>query len=125
MRMLTGLLMVYAGMAAAAEPPAVNSIFAPLATGRSPGVAVLVRKAGKTIVQRGYGVRDLRTMTPIGAKTGFRLASFTKQFTALAVMLLVHDAKLRYDEPLTQLLPDFPEYGRAIAVRHLLTHTSG
>ena len=64
-------------------------------------------------------------LTKIDAVTDFRLASFTKQFTAMAVMLLVHDGKLRYDQPLTEIFPDFPEYARAITVRHLLTHTSG
>jgi CubicO group peptidase (beta-lactamase class C family) len=118
-------MMICAGMAVAAELPQIDSILARLADSRSPGVAVLVRKDGKTIVQRGYGVRDLRSFVPIDASTGFRLASFTKQFTAMAVMLLVHDGKLRYDDRLTRIFPDFPEYGRAITVRHLLTHTSG
>jgi CubicO group peptidase (beta-lactamase class C family) len=125
MRILAALLMLCAGMAIAAKPWRGDSIFAGLADGRSPGVAVLVRKDDTTIVQRGYGTRDLRTMAPIDARTDFRLASFTKQFTAMAVMLLVHDGKLRYDETLRQIFPDFPEYGRAITVRQLLTHTSG
>ena len=125
MRALTALLTLCAGMAIAAEPSRVDSIFARLADGQSPGVAVLVRKDDRTIVERGYGVRDLRTRAPIDARTDFRLASFTKQFTAMAVMLLVHDGKLRYDETLTRILPDFPEYGRSITVRQLLTHTAG
>ena len=49
----------------------------------------------------------------------------TKQFTAMAVMLLVHDGKLRYEDALTDVFPAFPAYGRAITIRHLLTHTSG
>ncbi len=89
-----------------------DAIFAPLADAKSPGVAVLVRQEGRTIYQRGYGVRDLRTLAPIDAKTDFRLASFTKQFTAMAIMLLVHDGKLRYDQRLTEIFPDFPSYGR-------------
>ena len=125
MRALTALLMLCAGMAIAAEPARVDSIFAGLADGQSPGVAVLVRKDDRTIVERGYGVRDLRTRAPIDARTDFRLASFTKQFTAMAVMLLVHDGKLRYDETLARIFPDFPEYGRSITVRQLLTHTAG
>ncbi len=84
-----------------------------------------MRKNGRTIFHRGYGVRDLRTFARIDAKTDFRLASFTKQFTAMATMLLVHDGKLRYDETLTDIFPNFPDYGRSITVRHLLTHTSG
>ena len=80
---------------------------------------------GRTVFERGYGVRDLRTSARIDARTDFRLASFTKQFTAMAIMLLVHDGKLRYDQRLTEIFPDFPAYGRAITIRHLLTHTSG
>jgi len=90
-----------------------------------PGSAILVRRNGQTISQEFHGVRDLRTRTPIDALTDFRLASFTKQFTAMSVMLLIHDGKLRYDTRLTDIFPDFPAYGRAITIRHLLTHTSG
>jgi CubicO group peptidase (beta-lactamase class C family) len=90
-----------------------------------PGLAVLVRQEGKTVFERGYGVRDLRSRARIDPATGFRLASMTKQLTAMAVMLLVHDGKLRYEDALTDVFPAFPAYGRAITVRHLLTHTSG
>jgi CubicO group peptidase (beta-lactamase class C family) len=90
-----------------------------------PGSAVLVRRNGQTISQEFHGVRDPRTRIPIDAVTDFRLASFTKQFTAMSVMLLIHDGKLRYDTRLTDVFPDFPAYGRAITIRHLLTHTSG
>jgi CubicO group peptidase (beta-lactamase class C family) len=103
----------------------IDSIFAALADGKSPGMAVLVRDHGLTLFQRGYGIRDLRTYARIDARTDFRLASFTKQFTAMATMLLVHDGKLQYDRKITDIFPGFPAYGRAITVRHLLTHTSG
>jgi len=118
-------LLLAASVAMAADLSRIDAIFSPLADGKSPGVAVLVRKDGKTVAQHGYGVRDLRTMAPIDAKTNFRLASFTKQFTAAAVMLLIDDGKLRYDETLKEIFPDFPDYGRTITVRHLLTHTAG
>lgn len=119
------LLALAVSAAAAANIGAIDAIFAPLADAKTPGVAVLVRQNGRTIFQRGYGVRDLRTSARIDSRTNFRLASFTKQFTATAIMLLVHDGKLRYDQRLTELFPDFPAYGQAIMVRHLLTHTSG
>jgi len=90
-----------------------------------PGLAVMVRENGRTVFEQGFGVRELRTHAPIGPRTDFRLASCTKQFTAMAVMLLVHDGKLRYDEPLTEIFPEFPAYGRAITVRNLLNHTGG
>jgi CubicO group peptidase (beta-lactamase class C family) len=90
-----------------------------------PGAAVLVVKNGEIVFERGYGVTDLRSLRRIDARINFRLASNTKQFTAMAIMLLVHDGKLRYDESLTDIFPDFPAYGRAITVRMLLNHTSG
>jgi CubicO group peptidase (beta-lactamase class C family) len=125
---LLAVLTAGAGVPGATEdaPQAgIDSIFKPLADGKSPGVAILVRKDGRTIFQRGYGVRDLRTFRKIDDRTDFRLASFTKQFTAMASMLLVHDGKLRYDERITDVFPEFPAYGRAITIRHLLTHTAG
>lgn len=103
----------------------IEAIFSPLADTNSPGLAVLVRKDGRTMFERSYGVRELRTRAKIDAHTNFRLASCSKQFTAMSIMLLVHDGKLRYDRPLTELLPDFPAYGKAITIRHLLNHTSG
>jgi CubicO group peptidase (beta-lactamase class C family) len=103
----------------------IEAIFSGLISPDAPGFAVLVRKGGKTAFEHGYGVRGIRTKAKIDARTNFRLASFTKQFTAMAVMLLVHDGKLRYDEALTEIFPDFPAYGKAITIRSLLTHTSG
>ncbi|SPE34425.1 putative 3-mercaptopyruvate sulfurtransferase [Candidatus Sulfopaludibacter sp. SbA6] len=111
-----------AGQALASK---LDSIFSSLADEKSPGMAVLVRSHGRTLFERGYGIRDLRTSAKIDAQTDFRLASFTKQFTAMATMLLIHDGKLRYDQSLTDIFPEFPAYGRAITLRHLLTHTSG
>jgi CubicO group peptidase (beta-lactamase class C family) len=102
----------------------IESIFAPL-DARAPGAAVLVLKNGKTFFEHGYGARDLKGNARINGGTNFRLASVSKQFTAMAIMLLVHDRQLRYDDRLTDVFPDFPEYGRVITVRHLLTHTSG
>ena len=105
--------------------PAIDAIFAPLADAGSPGLAVEALREGRPVVRREYGVRDLKTRAKIGARTNFRLASCSKQFTAMAAMLLVHDGKLRYDTRLTDIFPEFPDYGRKITIRHLLTHTAG
>ncbi len=102
-----------------------SRIFASLADDKSPGIAVLVRKDGHTVFERGYGVRDLRSRAKIDPQTNFRLASCSKQFTAMSIMLLVHDGKLHYHDKLTDLFPDFPAYGKAITIRNLLNHTSG
>lgn len=118
------LLLTWA-LLAAGRDLGVEAIFPPLMDAKSPGAAVLVRKNSQTVFVRGYGVSDLQTLRPIDARTNFRLASFTKQFTAMAIMLLVHDGKLSYEQNLAEIFPGFPAYGRAITVRHLLTHTSG
>jgi CubicO group peptidase (beta-lactamase class C family) len=103
----------------------IDALFSAATSPDAPGLAVLVRQNGQTVFERGYGVRDLRTKSKIDAHTNFRLASFTKQFTAMAIMLLVHDGKIRYDETLTDIFPAFPAYGKSITVRNLLNHTSG
>jgi CubicO group peptidase (beta-lactamase class C family) len=103
----------------------IDAIFSAVTSPDAPGLAVLVRKNGSTAFERGYGVCDPRSKARIDAYTNFRLASFTKQFTAMAIMLLVRDGKLRFDESLTEIFTDFPAYGKAITIRNLLTHTSG
>jgi CubicO group peptidase (beta-lactamase class C family) len=103
----------------------IDAVFSGVSSPDAPGLAALVRKNGRTVFERGYGVRDLRSKAKIDGHTNFRLASFTKQFTAMAVMLLVHDGKLHYDDTLTEIFPDFPAYGNTISVRNLLNHTSG
>jgi CubicO group peptidase (beta-lactamase class C family) len=103
----------------------VDAIFSAVTQEDAPGLAVLVQKNGRILFRKGYGVRDLRTNTKIDPPTNFRLASFTKQFTAMAIMLLVHDKKLRYDETLVEIFPDFPAYGKTITIRNLLNHTGG
>ena len=105
-----------------------NSIDAILSAGTrpdAPGLAALVKDRGRILFEKGYGVRELSSAARIDPQTNFRLASFTKQFTATAIMLLVHDGKLQYDDHLTDIFPEFPAYGRAITIRQLLTHTSG
>lgn len=103
----------------------VQQIFEGVTDDRSPGLAVLIRSNGQTLFESGFGVRDLQSRRTIDSRTNFRLASCTKQFTAMAIMLLAHDGKLRYNERLTDIFPEFPAYGRAITIRNLLNHTSG
>jgi CubicO group peptidase (beta-lactamase class C family) len=111
--------------AGAVRPEQIDDIFSGLMSANSPGGAVLVLKSGQVIFERGYGISDLRSPRKIDAHTNFRLASCTKQFTAMAIMLLVHEGKLHYEDRLTDVFPDFPEYGKSITIRNLLNHTSG
>jgi CubicO group peptidase (beta-lactamase class C family) len=102
-----------------------DAIFSTVTQEKAPGLAVLVRKDRRAEFEKGYGVRDLHTNLKIAPNTNFRLASFTKQFTAMTIMLLVHDGKLRYDQTLKEIFPDFPTYGKNISIRNLLNHTGG
>lgn len=122
---LPGLLFFTITASAQVPSTQIDAIFSSLKSTTAPGAAVLVVRNGKPIFRRGYGVTDLRTLRPIDAHTNFRLASFTKQFTAACIMLLVHDGKLHYDDHLTDIFPEFPAYGKSITVRNLLNHTSG
>jgi CubicO group peptidase (beta-lactamase class C family) len=113
--------------AGAADKPnkLADAALARIGSEREPGAGLLVIADGKVAYLGARGVGDLQGMRPIDGRTTFRLASVTKQFTAAAVMLLVRDGKLRYEDVLTDLFPGFPDYGRGITVRHLLNHTSG
>lgn len=90
-----------------------------------PGACVLVRHNGEAALTRCFGMADLERGTPAEPRTNFRLASLTKQFTALAVLRLEEAGSLSLDTRLSDVFPDFPEYARRIRIRHLLTHTSG
>jgi CubicO group peptidase (beta-lactamase class C family) len=72
-----------------------------------------------------YGQADLEHPEPLTAATIFETGSLAKQFTAAAMLLLVQDGKLSLDDDIRRYLPEMPDYGTPITVRHLLTHTSG
>lgn len=93
--------------------------------GKVPGAAVTVIKDGWVVYKKAFGLADVNTQTAANTNTNFRLASVTKQFTAAAILVLVDQGKLTFDTKLTEIFPDFPSYGSAITVRHLLNHTSG
>ncbi len=93
--------------------------------GDVPGAAVLVLQDGRAVLQRGYGMAELESHTPAGAKTNFRLASMTKQFTAAAILLLVQEGRLSLNDGVQKWLPGLPPATSAITIRELLTHTSG
>src|SRR6188474_27603 len=94
-------------------------------TRETPGCAVGVAQGGRTLLTRGYGMANLETGTPITAETIFESGSVAKQFTASAILLLMSDGKLRLDDRVQKYLPELPEYGRPMTIRHLLSHTSG
>jgi len=90
-----------------------------------PGAALLVMKDGEALVRKAYGMADLELGVPLEPDMVFRIGSMTKQFTAVAVLMLVEQGRLGLADPLTRYLPDYPAHGRTITIEHLLAHTSG
>lgn len=104
---------------------AVDSVIAQHFHPDEPGTAVAILKDGEVIHRAGYGLANMEWGMPITPDTVFRLGSLTKQFTAVAVMLLQDQGKLRVADPITTYLPDFPTSGYDVTLHHLLSNTSG
>src|SRR5688572_18356638 len=94
-------------------------------TASTPGCAVGVSKDGTPIVQKAYGMADLEHDVPNRPDTIFEAGSVSKQFTAAAVLLLAREGKLSLDDPARKYLPELPDYGTPLTIRHMLQHTSG
>jgi CubicO group peptidase (beta-lactamase class C family) len=94
-----------------------------------PGIAVLVVKDGQVVLSKGYGVRKLGEPAAVTPKTLFGVASNTKAFTAAALAMLVEEGKLKWDDAVTEHLPEFqmadPYVTREMTIRDLLVHRSG
>jgi CubicO group peptidase (beta-lactamase class C family) len=103
----------------------IDQIFKAWAAPNTPGASVAVIQHGKLLFAKGYGSADLEYGIPIKPDTIFHVASVSKQFTAMAVVLLESDGKLAIDDDVREYLPELPDYGRKITIRNLLQHTSG
>jgi len=90
-----------------------------------PGTAVLVMVDGKPVLRKGYGMADMEKGVKVTPDMIFRIASITKQFTAVAVLQLVQAGKVSLTDPITKYVPDFDTQGKTITIENLLTHTSG
>ncbi len=105
--------------------PIVDRVFSSWTVPGSPGCAVGVARGGEVLLTKGYGLADLESGRAITAETIFETGSVAKQFTATAVLLLAIDGKLNLDDPVRKYVPELPDYGYPLTLRHLLTHTSG
>jgi len=107
------------------DPARIDAVFSAF-TDSTPGCATAVVRDGRTIYARGFGLADLSHRVPIGPDTVFEIASETKQFTALAVLLLEADGKLRLDDSVQKHLPEMvPLIPQPVSLRQLLHHTGG
>jgi CubicO group peptidase (beta-lactamase class C family) len=103
----------------------VDKLFVPWSRNDSPGCAVGISRNGAVAYEQGYGMANLELGVPITRDTVFAIASITKAFTAMSVMLAVQQGKLSLDDEVQKFIPEWTDRDDHIAVRHLLTHTSG
>ncbi len=92
----------------------------------APGIAFSIERGGKVLYRRAVGKMDMSGDAPLDASTNFRMASLTKQFTAMGILLLAKDGRLSLEDPIRRWLPEMPPgIGSRIRLLHLLTHSSG
>ncbi len=86
---------------------------------------ILVSQNSKPIYKSAFGFADKNNNRMLNESSVFYLASVSKQFTAMAIMILAEENKLSYNDNLSFYFPEFPEYADSITIKQLLTHTSG
>lgn len=90
----------------------------------SPGASFLITKNGNSIYKKAFGLSNLELNTPMQTEDVFQIGSMTKQFTAIAILMLQEKGKLNVNDKITKYIPNYPN-GNKITIHHLLTHTSG
>ena len=127
--MKTGIMVGLSLLATTASAQLTAQLDAVLAANtkpNQPGIALTVELDSKVVYEKSVGLADLQTKQPITSATNFRMASVSKQFTAMAILLLEKDGKLSLNDPLTRFFPQFNQHvGDKVRLHHLLTHSSG
>jgi CubicO group peptidase (beta-lactamase class C family) len=126
-RILLFALLIAAGLqgqSSKSRQTEVDRIFAAFNT-HTPGCAVGVSHQGKTSLTAGYGMADLERNVPITPDTVFESGSVAKQFTATALLVLAQQGKISLDDPMRKYLPELPDYGTPLTIRHVISHISG
>lgn len=103
----------------------IDTLFAECNKPGMPGAAVGVVHRGKLVYAKGFGTADLETGAKISPETIFHVASVSKQFTAYGIVVLAQEGKLSLDDDIRKYLPEVPDFGKTITIRHLIHHTSG
>lgn len=103
----------------------VDQLFAQWDKPDTPGCALAVIKDGQIIYKRGYGMANLQVAAPITPSSVFKVGSIAKQFTAMSILMLERQGKLSLDDDIRKYVPEVPDFGTPITLRHLIHHTSG
>jgi CubicO group peptidase (beta-lactamase class C family) len=104
---------------------AVDSLFSHYNTTSTTGASVMVIRNGEIIYNHAFGLADMERKVPATQQSNYRIASITKQFTAMAIMMLKEDGKLSLDDRLNKFFPSLPAYTSEITIRRMLNHTAG
>lgn len=107
------------------KPEQVDKVFEKLDRTNSPGCSLAVVRDGKPVYLRGYGMADLDHDIANTPRTVFHIASMSKQITAAAIVLLAQRGRLNLDDPLRKHIPELPDFGTPVTIRHLVHHVSG
>lgn len=105
--------------------PGIDKVLQPWTRSDAPGCAVSVSQSGRVVFERGYGMADLEQGVANRPDTVFNIASLSKQFTSVAILLLAEQGKLSLDDDVRKYVPEVPDYGTKITLRQLANHTSG
>ncbi|MDX1471968.1 MAG: serine hydrolase domain-containing protein, partial [Flavobacteriaceae bacterium] len=87
-----------------------------------PGASVLIAKNGKPIYRKAEGQANLELDVPLKPENVFEIGSITKQFTAVSILMLEEQGKLKIEDDITKYIPDYPTNGKKITIHHLLNH---
>ncbi|GAB2860228.1 hypothetical protein GCM10027277_31020 [Pseudoduganella ginsengisoli] len=125
---LSTLALLHATVAFADAPPLqeqIDAALAPMFKADAPGATVIVTRDGQPVFRKAYGRADVDKKTPMQPDMQLRLGSVTKQFTAVAILMLAEQGKLSLQDDITRFLPDYPVNGHRITIEQLLQHKAG
>jgi len=103
----------------------IDAVFEHMDSTHTPGCALSVMEEGRPVYLQGYGMANLEYDIPISPSSIFHVASVSKQFTAFAVSLLVAEGLVSWEDDIREYVPEVPDFGETITLRHLVNHTSG
>lgn len=103
----------------------VDRLFAQWDRNDSPGCALAIVKDGAVVYNKGYGMANLELRVPISPESVFYIGSVSKQFVAMCIALLADRGSLSLDDDIRKYVPEMPDYGMPVTIRHLIHHTGG
>lgn len=118
-------IMAFSGLSAQNLETKIDSLITSKFKPENPGAVFLAVKNGKVIYRKAFGMADLEMNVKMKPEFVFEIGSMTKQFTAVSILMLAEQGKLKLDDEITKFIPDYPTNGKRITLHDLLTHTSG